>query len=91
MRTYYFDRDVKFKEFKDAGLNIVDNRLRAADYHEIPFGIELEDSFVMIEKYKPSEDGNIDNYTTDRVEGKGFGGKVLAEIANIGIKIVPEQ
>lgn len=90
MKTYYFDRDVKFKEFKDAGLEIVDNRLRAADHFETPFGIQDGDSFVLIEKYTPNEDGNIDNYTTDRVEGKGFGGKVLSKIGEMGIKIVPD-
>lgn len=89
MRTYYFDREVKFKEFKDAGLEIVDNRLRAADYGEIPFAIKNGDSFVMIEKYTPSDDG-IDNYTTSMVEGKGFGGKVLSDIMDMGINITPD-
>lgn len=89
MRTYYFDRDVKFKEFKDAGLEIVDNRLRSADFGEIPFVIKNGDSFVMIEKYTPSDDG-IDNYTTSRVEGKGFGGKVLSDIMDMGINITPD-
>lgn len=92
MRTYYFDRDVKFKEFKDAGLEIVDNRLRAADHGEIPFGIQMGDSFVCIEKYKASEDGDIDNYTTHRVEGKGYGGAVLTKINDeMGIKVTPED
>lgn len=89
MRTYYFDREVKFKEFKDAGLEVVDNRQRAADYGEIPFVIKSGDSFVMIEKYTPSDDG-IDNYTTSRVEGKGFGGKVLSDIMDMGINITPD-
>ena len=89
MRTYYFDREVKFKEFKDAGLEVVDNRQRAADYGEIPFAIKNGDSFVMIEKYTPSDDG-IDNYTTSRVEGKGFGGKVLSDIMDMGINITPD-
>lgn len=89
MRTYYFDREVKFKEFKDAGLEVVDNRQRAADYGEIPFAIKNGDSFVMIEKYTPSDDG-VDNYTTSRVEGKGFGGKVLSDIMDMGINITPD-
>lgn len=65
------------------------NRLRAADYGEIPFVIKNGDSFVMIEKYTPSDDG-IDNYTTSRVEGKGFGGKVLSDIMEMGINITPD-
>lgn len=91
MKTYYFNRDVKFNEFNEAGINLIDNRLRAADFNEAPFIIKQDDSFVMIEKYKPTENGNINDYTTDRVIGKGFGGDVLTKIANMGIKITPEK
>lgn len=83
MRTYYFKKDIKFKEFEDNGIKVVDNRLNAADKGEFPFVLQLGDSFVCIEKYKPSEDGNIMNYTTHKVEGKGFGGEVLTKLDNI--------
>jgi len=83
MRTYYFTRDIRFKEFEDAGIKLVDNRNRAADYGEVPFILEDGESFVMIERYNPSEDGDISNYTTGKVEGNGFGGDILTKLDNI--------
>ena len=83
MRDYYFNRDVKFSEIKENGLTLIDNRNRAQDFGELPFVIRDGDSFVMIEKYRPVDEPTTDNYTFDRVEGKGFGADVLNKMSNV--------
>lgn len=91
--THFFNKDVKFKELQNLDVGLIDNRQRAQDFGEFPFIIQTRDSWVGIDRYQPTEDGNIDEYVFDRVYGTCGGnvGKVLEELASkLSIEMVED-
>lgn len=92
--SYYLNKGVTFKDLKNIGLTVVDNRKEHPDYY--PFGItnEIGDGVGVIEVYIPNDSDCEDDWVIKEFEGRcSIGGAtVILEICDkLGRKFITDE